>query len=259
VAILPGGPYFARLMNIDEAQKNWDELGKTDPMWAVLSDPEKKGGKWDPVEFFQTGVGQIDAVFAELESLKIPVAREVALDFGCGVGRLTQALAGRFTEAHGVDIAPSMVEQAQRFNRFPDRCHYYVNSRSDLTLLGERRFDFICSYIALQHIEPRYAREYLKEFLRLLRPGGVLTFQLLEPTLLRSLVPRFIVALARRVKHASRAYLPAFGIREKAVTRLIRDAGCNLLKVRREPTDTRRWMALTFIVSKPGAKHAPQS
>jgi len=32
--------------------KQWERLGKSDPYWAVLSVPEKKGGKWDKLDFF---------------------------------------------------------------------------------------------------------------------------------------------------------------------------------------------------------------
>ena len=39
----------------EELQKNWDHLGQEDPLWAILSDPEKKVGKWDITEFFDTG------------------------------------------------------------------------------------------------------------------------------------------------------------------------------------------------------------
>ena len=221
-------------MNIDEAQKNWDELGKTDPMWAVFGDPEKKGGKWDPVEFFQTGVAQIDGVFAELESMKVLVARDAALDFGCGVGRLTQALAGRFAETHGVDIAPSMVEQAQGFNRFPDRCHYHVNSRSDLTLLGERRFDSSAPtsrFSTSSPVCPRVSQGVHAPVAAWGRAdvstaGGHAASEPGSP--IRG-------CPGPEGETHSRAYLPAFGIREKSVTCLIRAAGCHLLRVRRAP------------------------
>ena len=46
--------------------------------------------------------------------------RDRALDFGCGVGRLTRALGTRFESALGVDISAGMIEQARRLNEaFP--------------------------------------------------------------------------------------------------------------------------------------------
>ena len=101
-------------MNLRESQRNWDALGKADPLWTVLTWPEKKGNQWDTDEFFKTGADEIEAVMRSLESLGLDPPRGKALDFGCGVGRLTQALAGRFDEAHGVDIAESMIDMANR-------------------------------------------------------------------------------------------------------------------------------------------------
>ena len=39
-------------MNINDSHRNWTELGKDDPLWVVLTDPDKKGGKWTEEEFF---------------------------------------------------------------------------------------------------------------------------------------------------------------------------------------------------------------
>jgi len=67
-------------------------------------------------EFFESGLKEINAVMRYVESLGIDVSRRRALDFGCGVGRLTQAIANYFEEVYGVDIALSMIEQATKCN-----------------------------------------------------------------------------------------------------------------------------------------------
>ena len=103
-------------MDLNELQKNWDEFGKTDPLWAILTNPGRKGGKWTPEEFFASGRGEIAAIMNRAEALGFPVRREAALDFGCGVGRLTQALCAWFERCCGVDIAPSMIELARGYN-----------------------------------------------------------------------------------------------------------------------------------------------
>lgn len=165
-------------MDLQELQRNWDMFGRTDPLWAVLTDPAKRGNRWSLSEFFATGDRDIDALLGHLESLELVVVKGRALDFGCGVGRLTQALARHFTAVIGVDIAPSMLEQARALNRYGARCEYLLNTRDDLQLLGSGSFDLVYSNITLQHMEPRYAHGYIAEFVRLLAPGGVLAFQL---------------------------------------------------------------------------------
>ena len=114
-------------MDLDLLKRNWEEFGRDDPLWAVLTEPTRKGGRWDPAEFFATGEGEIAELMADLDRLGIAVQRGRALDFGCGAGRLTQALAGQFERCDGVDIAASMVAEAERLNRQGDRVAYHVN------------------------------------------------------------------------------------------------------------------------------------
>src|SRR5262249_45364852 len=113
-----------------------------------------------------------------VRSLAINLRRSRALDFGCGIGRLTQPLANYFTEVCGVDIAPSMIRLAQRYNRHAHNCKYYLNDRADLKLFDDASFNFIYSSLTVQHIDPAYTNAYLKEFLRLLVPEGILVFNL---------------------------------------------------------------------------------
>jgi SAM-dependent methyltransferase len=147
-------------------------------MWAVLATPEKKGNRWDADEFFATGIADVARVMHWIDEIGIARPRGRALDFGCGVGRLTQALAGHFDEVWGVDIAPSMIDGARRLDRTGGRCRYVVNATADLASFEDASFTFILSLIVLQHLDPDYIRGYLREFVRLLAPGGVLVFQL---------------------------------------------------------------------------------
>jgi hypothetical protein len=39
----------------------WATLGREDPLWAVLSSPDKRGGRWNVDEFLATGQAEIDA------------------------------------------------------------------------------------------------------------------------------------------------------------------------------------------------------
>jgi SAM-dependent methyltransferase len=149
-----------------------------DPLWAVLSLPDKRHGRWDEAEFFETGEREIRDVLEHARSLGLNVRRGRALDFGCGVGRLAQALLPHFERVDGVDIAPSMLERAKRYNRDPERCFFHLNERPDLALFGDRSFTFVYTSLVLQHLPVELARGYIAEFLRLLAPGGLLVFHL---------------------------------------------------------------------------------
>jgi SAM-dependent methyltransferase len=165
-------------MKLTDLQKHWNEFGKRDAMWAILTAPDKTNGRWEAGEFFAQGRLEIDRVIHTLQASDIPFNQRRALDFGCGVGRLTQALCNHFQECHGVDIAPSMIQQAKQYNQHGERCHYHVNDRADLRLFADSYFDFVYSVIVLQHMQPVYSLAYVGEFMRVLAPGGLLYFQI---------------------------------------------------------------------------------
>lgn len=156
----------------------WEKLAREDPFWAVLTDPDKSGNRWQVEEFFATGEKTVALDIAAITREVTDLAKGCALDFGCGVGRLTQALAGYFFHVTGVDVAAPMIEQAQKHNRCGERVSYHHNPASDLKLFADDSFDFVYSIITLQHIPPPLIRGYLKEFCRVCRPGGVIFFQL---------------------------------------------------------------------------------
>jgi SAM-dependent methyltransferase len=195
----------------------WDRFALSDPLWAILSDPAKKGGKWDAARFFETGVAEIASLFYELSSRSIDVGGGSALDFGCGVGRLTQALAPHFQHVIGVDVSQRMLDLARDANRFPTRVSYVSNQAPHLHVLGDTRFDFIVSTVVLQHIPPEIALGYLDEFLRLLAPGGVVIFQLPSHRR-RADEPRPVAAAAAMPDDAYRADLSVDGALPKSMT-----------------------------------------
>lgn len=178
-------------MSLDDVRSTYEEWGRDDPFYAVLTRRGKEGGKWDPDEFFRTGREEIAEVMEYLAGLDdVDPGSGAALDFGCGVGRLTQALADHFDEVVGVDISSSMVEKAREHNRHGERVEYVVNTRDDLSRFEDGRFDLVYSNKVLQHMPPRYGRRYVRDFFRVLAPGGLALFQMragprVEPGTLR--------------------------------------------------------------------------
>jgi 2-polyprenyl-3-methyl-5-hydroxy-6-metoxy-1,4-benzoquinol methylase len=108
-----------------------------------------------------------------IEQQAIPIQRGLCLDFGCGMGRFTQALAAYFDRCHGIDISPQMIKLAQQYNRHGDRVQYSLNLSSDLQMLLPGTFDCVYTSEVLQHMPPDLMRHYLEEFCRVLKPEGV--------------------------------------------------------------------------------------
>jgi len=161
------------MMPLEVHKNDWEELAEFDPMWAVLSEKDKRGNKREAREFFARGKEEIERLMAQVGELS--EGRERALDFGCGVGRLTRALLAYYKEAHGVDVSDEMVRRAEEFT---PECRFYVNNSEDLSLFPDRTFDLVYSNIVLQHL-PSVAMigKYVKEFFRVSVPDGLVVFQ----------------------------------------------------------------------------------
>lgn len=160
-----------------ELRWHWEQFGRKDPLWAALTWKDKSEGRWSADEFFRNGEIVVANLLHRAAELGIEIPRNRALDFGCGPGRLTQALAAHFGSVDGVDIAQQMIANARRFNRYGDRCRYHVNRSADLQRFDDASFTFVCSLLVLQHMKPELARGYIQEFMRVLAPSGILVFQ----------------------------------------------------------------------------------
>jgi SAM-dependent methyltransferase len=245
----------SNLPYLQRQQQMWDQLAASDPLWTIL--PEHKGG-WDSQEFMATGEQEIEGVLEQIASLGIQLDRRRALDFGCGVGRLTQALAARFDEAWGVDISPVMVEEALRRNQHGNRCRYLVNVSEKLVGLEDASFDLAYSSLTLMHIEPSLIRGYLAELLRVLAPEGVLVFQL--PThsprmrsKVKRLMPGALLSAYRRVRYGTLP-LPAMNVMSsKEAATILAAGGGRIVDIKPNRFHLLRpWGSVRYYVMKAG-------
>jgi len=164
-------------MTLGELRDDWTRLGAEDPLWAVYVAPGTRGGRWDVDEFFALGAAEVTRALGDLDRFGLSPGRNVAVDFGCGVGRLSATLSQHFAEVIGVDIAPTMLAEARRLDRSQGRCRFVLNEAEDLAFLPDGSVDLVYSSLVLQHMPPRLAARYLREFGRVLAPDGVAVFQ----------------------------------------------------------------------------------
>src|SRR4051794_32730827 len=164
-------------MSLSKHKRDWEDLGKVDPLWAILTDPNQRYGRWDPGDFFASGRVEISHVMKQADRLGRPPQRRTALDFGCGVGRLTRALADYFERCTGVDISESMISQAREWHRDRPKCSFVMNTAGDLRGFQDESFDLVYSNIVLQHLpSARLIESYVGEFIRILAKEGLLVF-----------------------------------------------------------------------------------
>ncbi len=166
-------------MKMKRHQQDWNELATLDPLYAVCSDKGRRGNLWDPDQFFESGRREIDEVVTYLKARAPEVQFGSALDFGCGVGRLTAAMTSYWTNVVGLDIAEKMISLTKRYHANNTRCHFILNDDPELRIFQDNSFDFIYSNITLMHI-PRKdeIKAYLGSFVRVLKPNGHMLFQL---------------------------------------------------------------------------------
>jgi ubiquinone/menaquinone biosynthesis C-methylase UbiE len=157
----------------------WEDWGEVDPLFAILTEPKYRHGGGDVKEFLQGGEGAVGDLLDQTDSMGIGTGRGAALDFGCGVGRLTGGLANHFGRVVGVDVAPSMLETARTLHADRDNCEFVVNQANDLRWLPDSSFDWVLSLLVLQHLDSIASIEtFLREFVRVLKPGGAIVIQL---------------------------------------------------------------------------------
>jgi ubiquinone/menaquinone biosynthesis C-methylase UbiE len=199
---------------------------------------------------------EIDALLQHAESIHPLRQKKSALDFGCGVGRLTQALASHFEQVCGVDIAPAMIEHARRYNRQGSRCEYLVNETTHLRRFADEQFDFIYSSITLQHMPPRFAKKYIVEFVRVLRPAGLLLFQLPSRRISRLAQIRSLThQIFDPIVHPLRPHVVMCGIPKPVVVQLLAEHGGEVLDIAPDESAGPTWESFRYLVKKAG--HCP--
>jgi len=153
------------------------------------------------------------------------------VEVGCGPGRMTGALAGRFDRVIAVDVSPAMLEQARR-NVTLESVEFRLVSGERLDGLNGDIADVLVCYLVLQHLpDEGVVRSYLREFARVLTADGEAYVQI---PVLEGLVGRArralrapLLHLARRPEH--RAEFRGYRLTGPELGRALDDAGLRII------------------------------
>jgi len=163
-------------MPINNSDRDWELFGKTDPYYAVLTAPEFHGqlSAAARAKFFGSGEEHIETMLSIIRERLAPAfAPRQALDFGSGVGRLLIPLGGRCDEVTGVDISSSMLAEARRNCDAAGVGNVRLLQGDDQLVAVSGPFDFVHTYIVLQHISVTRGEQLVRQLASLLAPGGV--------------------------------------------------------------------------------------
>ncbi len=175
VKSLVGGVVEPALYRLDrryavfKARRLWDRAARELPREMTAA---QDAGDWDA--YWASGTRDLEIMLSTARRAG-SLGTELALDLGCGLGRLTLPLADHFERVVGVDIAPEMVRLAQQHSERPNVSYALVGPDSRLPL-PDGTVDFAVAWTVFRHMaKPAFAR-YLDELHRVLRPGGCLAF-----------------------------------------------------------------------------------
>jgi ubiquinone/menaquinone biosynthesis C-methylase UbiE len=163
-------------------------------------------------------VAYFAALKARLARSEAPASTRRVLDFGCGIGNTSRALAAAMPVANIIGCDPSSDSIAVARRRSNGSVEF---ARSDETRLpfDDASFDLVVAACVFHHIERARQRHWVAEIARVLRPGG--RFVLFEHNPLNPLTQRVVrsvpfdagvVLLGRK---ESRRLLQSVGLRTR--------------------------------------------
>ncbi len=161
----------------------WEEWGRLEPYFGVLTNPKYKMSAMDSEarrQFFESGKTHVDSV---MRSIREHVVSEYnpgsVLEFGCGVGRLVIPFARLAHEVVGLDVSSAMLDKARDNCKLEGLTNVKLELSDDSLSAVSQKFDLVHSAIVLQHIPIDRGKLIFRRLLDCIAPGGVAAIQLL--------------------------------------------------------------------------------
>lgn len=259
-----GAPAMRVDVDVDDVSKNrlrslvegvWHHLGENDPYWSVMSDEQFRGElENEKLDLFYAS-GEIEARFLIKTLERNGIDRgsvDSVLEYGCGVGRVTNWLCKEFFDAEivGVDISSAHLKRAERRIEVVDKLNnfkpYHIANLAALDNLP--KFHVGYSRIVLQHNPPPIIKSILDALLGSLKENGLLVLQ--------------IPVYAENYRFDCQEYIKTDGwcgrgefeihvLPQKNVHDSIEKYGCRLLEVFPDQSVGKSdWLSLFFVIQK---------
>ena len=155
------------------SERFWDERAREQALFFVDNSVDYRNP--DVERFWAEGEEAVSAILAEL-GLEVRPA-ETLVEIGCGVGRLTRALARRAGSVIAVDVSEEMLARARELNPGLENVRWLHGDGESLAGVDSASVDGCFSHVVFQHLpEPELTLGYVREMGRVLRPGGWAAF-----------------------------------------------------------------------------------
>ena len=159
-------------------RSRWDRLA-LDPYYAVINAEANRSDRFtEEAKRALVDSGERD-VAQTVEDIRRRFAPDFlpsnAVDFGCGVGRLTIPLARLSRHITGIDISEAMLAEARRncVEAGLENATFVTSDGYFGHALHVEPVDFIHAYIVFQHIPPRAGMWLANELVSRLQHGGI--------------------------------------------------------------------------------------
>ena len=97
----------------------------------------------------------------------------LTLDLAIGYGRNTEKLRQISDKVVGVDINQECIDFCKERFKDADNVELVKNDGTDLSIFSDGSVDLVYSFDAMVHFQPEIIEAYIKEFARVIKPGGL--------------------------------------------------------------------------------------
>jgi SAM-dependent methyltransferase len=159
-------PHYA----FHRARRDWDLRARTVPKETTAT---FDAGDWD--RYWESGRRDLDLLWGVAREAG-PLGAELAVEVGCGLGRITRPLAERFQQVVGVDISKEMLRQA-RAHAGATGIRYELVDATHRLPVGDGTADLVLAWTVFRHTSKSTFARYLEEARRVLKSQGCLVFE----------------------------------------------------------------------------------
>jgi len=160
-------------MTLRSSRAFWDAKATENPYWYVSS--YGPYSERDLEEFWAAG----PRIWRDLREAigYAPRSADLVVEIGCGVGRLTRAIAADVAHVDAFDISEGMLAVARQSG--PANATFHRGDGDSLAGVSNGTADLAIAYCVFQHL-PSLAvlSRYLTEMQRVVKPGGIIAFTL---------------------------------------------------------------------------------
>ena len=159
---------------MDSLKKTWVFFGNYEPYWSVMSSEEyqNKNIESNFKKFYDSSQSLITLMKDFLKSNNIEFKFKKIVDFGCGVGRITNLLSEFGENIYGIDISESHLKIA-RDNIKKDNIQFIGYDDNNNFPIELYNSNLVISFIVLQHNRPAEMKYFIEKILNILDKDGI--------------------------------------------------------------------------------------